>query len=76
MTPSAAYRAPVSSAAVSTSFCSSASSESSELSAMPASTSPRSRSRVASHASVAMPTIIARRDVPGRGLAGLPGAAA
>src|SRR5215208_6844501 len=54
MTPSAAYRAPVSSAAVSTSFCSSASRESSELSAMPASTSPRSRSRVAS-CSVAMP---------------------
>src|SRR5437764_9586930 len=42
-TPSAAYRACVRSAAISTSRCSSASSDSSELSAMPASMSRRIR---------------------------------
>ena len=44
MTPSAAYRAPVSSAAVSTIFCRTASSDSSEASATPASTIARNRS--------------------------------
>ena len=43
ITPSAAYRAAVSSAATSSSRCSSASSESSDVIAMPASTSARSR---------------------------------
>jgi hypothetical protein len=77
ITPNAAYRAPVSCTAVSTSCCRSASSESSELRAMPASTSARRRSGAADGSGLYRvawwtPDSIANRNSPQSGAGSSP----